>query len=166
MTAGPAAAVHLSLLRLGPGEPVIEALQSHVRALGARSAVVASAVGSLAHLSYAVAERDDRGVVGYGPPIKLDEPLEITALQGHVGWEDDERTAVHFHGVVARPDGTMVGGHVFAAETLITVEIGLLVSDRIAWRRDRQSQPGGPPLPILLPEPVNEPGAPGGREGR
>ena len=53
---------------------------------------------------------------------KLDKTLEITSLQGNIGWEGDE-PAIHIHGTFADENMQAFGGHVKELEAAGTVEI-------------------------------------------
>jgi uncharacterized protein len=53
---------------------------------------------------------------------KLDKTLEITSLQGNIGWDGDE-PAIHIHGTFSDENMQAFGGHVKELEAAGTVEL-------------------------------------------
>lgn len=154
MTASGSTSPGLTLLRLGPGEDVLAGLLDHLTASGASCAVVTAGIGSVEHARIAVAVQRPDGAVAYSDPAQVDGPTEVASLQGHLGREEDGSPTLHLHAVLARDDGEVIAGHVFALRVLVTFEIALLSSHTTGWRRSRQTQADGSDLPILLPEEV------------
>ena len=56
--------------------------------------------------------------------IPIDDQVEVLSLIGTVSQMDD-RTKIHAHGVVGRPDGSTRGGHVKAGYVRPTLEVVL-----------------------------------------
>jgi len=54
---------------------------------------------------------------------KIDEPLEITSLQGNIAFDGAGEPVFHVHGSFSRADMTAVGGHVKDLEVAGTCEI-------------------------------------------
>lgn len=71
---------------------------------------------------------------------KIDEPLEITSLQGNIAFDEAGEPVLHIHGTFSRADFTAHGGHVKDLEVAGTCEI--LVShwdgEKITRRHDDQ----------------------------
>lgn len=71
---------------------------------------------------------------------KVDEPLEITSLQGNIAFDEAGEPVLHMHGTFSRADLSAIGGHVKDLEVAGTCEI--LVqhwdSDKITRRHDEQ----------------------------
>jgi predicted DNA-binding protein with PD1-like motif len=155
VTASASTAPGLTLLRLGPGEDILAALLDHLTASGGAGAVVTAGIGSVEHARIAVAVQRPDGTVAYSDQIELDGPTEVASLQGHLGREDDGSPTLHLHAALARDDGSVVAGHVFALRVLVTFEIALLSSHTTGWGRSRQPQADGSDLPILLPEEID-----------
>lgn len=55
---------------------------------------------------------------------RFDSPMEITTLQGNIGWKDGE-PALHIHGSFAGSDYSSVGGHLRELEISVTCELHL-----------------------------------------
>lgn len=71
---------------------------------------------------------------------KLDRTLEITSLQGNIGWEGGE-PAIHIHGSFSDENMQAFGGHVKELEAAGTVEMLLhrWYSDKIQRKPDEQT---------------------------
>lgn len=139
------------LVRLGPGEDLHDAVYEAFERGDRAFPVVASCIGSLAHLEYGLAACDDRGIPGPGARFVRDDAVEVGGIHGHVGVDSDDRPSAHLHGVMFGSDGTVLGGHIFVAKTLITMEFALLGRDAPRWIRVHQPVSGSPPLPLLVP---------------
>ena len=63
----------------------------------------------------------------YEPSVTLDEQVELVSLIGDVAQKDGE-PAVHAHAVVAKKDGTALGGHLLEAHIRPTCELVLTES--------------------------------------
>jgi predicted DNA-binding protein with PD1-like motif len=134
-------------LRLPEGEDVCPALLREFDRLGARGAAVVAAIGSLEHLQYAVVGQAEDGTPCY-VNRELNEPTEVASLQGHLGRKGNGDADFHLHGVFAPRDGRIVGGHVFGARVLLTLEVTMIVGDGLEWEvrpfvpRGMQRDPG------------------------
>lgn len=64
-------------------------------------------------------------------PISFDEPLELLSLTGNISMRDGEPFA-HVHAVLARRDGSTVGGHVVAGTTVFLTELRITEKEG-AW---------------------------------
>ncbi len=65
----------------------------------------------------------------YQPSVVLDEQVELVSLIGDIALKDD-KPQVHAHVVVARQDGTALGGHLLEAVVRPTCEVILTESPR------------------------------------
>lgn len=151
------AASAVTLVRLDPGDCLSGSLISLMARSGWPSAVLASAIGSLSELRYSYAELDADGRPTYSTPRVERGPIEIAALQGHLGRTADDEPQIHLHGVFAVATGRVVAGHVHSATVLVTMEIGLLCPADLAWRRTITRDPRHPGLPVLEPASVSPP---------
>lgn len=145
-----AVGAELVLVRLEPAEELCRSLLEAFAGLGAPAATVTGMVGSVRRLVYTTATCA-AGNPAYGPPRTATGPIEIGAAQGQLGREPDGDSQLHLHGVFAAEDGSTFGGHVLEAEVLITVELALLLSHGVGWRREYVRIRGSDPLPVLEP---------------
>jgi predicted DNA-binding protein with PD1-like motif len=146
------------LVRLGPGEDLHDAVHLAFDEGGRAFPVLTSCIGSLEFLDYGVAMCDEQGIPGPGRRfLRPKDALEIGGIHGHVGVDDEGRPSSHLHGVVFDVDGGTLGGHIFEAKTLITVEFALLGRDAPRWHRVHRPVSGSPPLPLLVPRTREEP---------
>ena len=141
-----------ALVRLGPGEDLHDAVHEAFEMSNRTLPIVTSCIGSLSHLEYGLAACDELGVPGPGARfLRADDALEVGGIHGHVGVDAEGRPSAHLHGVMFGPDGTVVGGHVFVAKVLITMEFALLGQGAPRWIRVHRPVSGSPPLPLLVP---------------
>ena len=152
-----AAGVGLLAVRLEPGEDVGGRLLGELDRAERGGAGVVAAVGSLRSLTYAVASLADDTLVAYRERRRLDGAIEVCSLQGHLGRDPEGRPGFHLHGAFALEDGRLVGGHVFEAAVLATLEVSLLLADALDWRIEPFLPPGrhDPPsgLRTFVPRP-------------
>ena len=141
-------------LRLGPGESLTKRLLEELDSAGAGGAAVVSAVGSLRSVDYAVVDLE-------GSRVRFDRrrvegAIELGALGGHLGREADGTPGFHLHGLFALGSGEVVGGHVFEAVVLLTLEMTLALADGAGWRIQPYPDTGGYELDlpgrIFVPE--------------
>lgn len=71
---------------------------------------------------------------------RIEEPVELLSLQGTFATSAAGRV-LHAHVSVARPDGTVCGGHLLGAVVANTAEIAIRVFDEL--RLERRPQPWG-----------------------
>ena len=55
--------------------------------------------------------------------IPVDEQVEVAALNGDIGVDEEGRPALHVHLVLGRRDGSALAGHLKSAEVRPTLEI-------------------------------------------
>lgn len=67
--------------------------------------------------------------------IPVREQVEVVALLGDVALDDDDKPKLHLHVVVAKSDGTALGGHLLEARVRPTLEIVLTESPAHLTRR-------------------------------
>ncbi len=141
-----------SLVRMGPGEALHDAVYEAFEQSGRTLPVVVSCIGSVSYLDYGVATCSDLGIPGPGARFVRDnDAIEVGGIHGHVGLDDKGAPSAHLHGVMFGPDGTPFGGHVFEARVLVTMEFALMRVDGARWMRVHEPVSGSPPLPLLIP---------------
>ena len=89
-----------------------------------------SAIGAFERLSLGYFDWRTKDYV----KIPVDEQVEVVSLTGDVARKDSE-PQVHAHVVVARRDGTALGGHLLAATVRPTLEVMLIESPSYLARR-------------------------------
>ncbi len=140
------------LVRLGPGEDLHDAVHEAFERGKRAFPVLTSCIGSLSYLEYGLAGRDPHGIPGPGARfVRENDAVEVGGIHGHVGVDSDDMPSAHLHGVMFGSDGTVLGGHVFVAKVLITMEFALLGRGAPKWLRVHQPVSGSPPLPLLIP---------------
>lgn len=142
----------LVLAALGPGEGLGEQLRRLLDVYEADAAVVATAIGSLDQLAFTTAQLGPGGSASYAAPTRLNGALEIAALQGNLGRNEDGLPELHLHGTFVCSDGSVVAGHFIEGRVLVTVEIGLLLGAGVRWLRTRCATANGATLPIFDPQ--------------
>ncbi|HPE65460.1 MAG TPA: DNA-binding protein [Synergistales bacterium] len=136
------------LVRLAPGEDVFEGLRTVCERHGLRSGRIATMIGSLraASLVCVTPDPDAPGRVVYLEPRTIEGPLELIAVQGVFGWDDDkDELSIHLHAQVAGEDLRPFAGHL--ADTgknriLATAEIVLDVFEGAELRRSFDEETG------------------------
>ena len=115
--------------RFGPGESMIDGLETLARKEGIREAIVTSCIGSLSQLKL-------RNLCGYEnntPEFErrvLDENLELVSAEGYVQPLPEGGVRVHIHVAAARPSGEMIGGHCEDATTFTGAFMYLQIVER------------------------------------
>ena len=125
-----AKATRIVYRRFGPGESLIDGLESLALADGIREAAITSCIGSLRQLRL-------RNLCGYdednAPEFErsvIDENLELVSAEGYIQpLPDGGGLRVHVHLAAARPSGEMVGGHCEDATTFTGAFMYLHVLD-------------------------------------
>ena len=153
-----AAGTGLVLVRFEAGEDIVAGLLMAFDQLSADAASVTGMVGSLQRVEYATAVCDTRGRPGYSPSVVRNGPIEIGSAQGQLGRDSAGQPELHLHGVFVTSDGAVFGGHVIAANVLVTVEVALIPDRDVGWSRDYVRVKGSDPLPVL--QPINTEGNP------
>lgn len=128
----------LILVRLDKGEDVVPSLLAALKAQGARSAVVVTALGALedVELAYydAVRKTYDR--------VTLAVSHELLSLSGIVASSSAGECQPHFHVTLAGPDHKAVGGHLFRARVSVLAEFALHAVANPKMRREKEPEFG------------------------
>lgn len=139
-------------LRIGAGADVISALVDVLRSHNHTSVAIVCAVGSLSSIDLCTVTAEG-GKVAYTNRRRLEGAIEVCSLAGHLSLDASGQPAGHFHGAFALEDGTMVGGHIFDARVLVTLELTLLAPAGVVWTVDQVSAdaPFGAGMRYLTP---------------
>lgn len=142
-----------ALVHLGPGEVLHDAVSIAFEQSERRFPVVVSCIGSLRFVDYGLAACDAQGIVGPGERFRREsDAIEVGGIHGHVGVDAEGQVSSHLHGVMFDRVGQCIGGHIFEAHVLITMEFALMGEGLPRWRRVHEPVLGSPPLPLLIPE--------------
>jgi predicted DNA-binding protein with PD1-like motif len=120
-------------VRFGTGEDFLPRLLEEFEATKATGAVVVSAVGSFSEVVYGEGYLRSDGVLDMRQ-VQRNGVFETGGLSGTLGRDEEGIAVCHVHSVFATPEGAVIGGHMFSARVLLTLEIALLVPEEIGWR--------------------------------
>ncbi len=108
-------------VRMSPGENVMKGLERVCADHGIHNAIILSGMGSLDGCEYLVpiALPEKKAGYGYGNPIKVTDPVSVTGVSGMVCHDDDGNALLHVHINAADSSGTVRGGHLTEANTVL-----------------------------------------------
>jgi len=123
------------VVRLESGEPVMQTLTKFLRdhSIGFANVSAAGAIKSI-RLGYWDAGRREYQFRDF------DEQLEVVSFQGNATLKDGQ-PFLHIHAALARPDYSVIGGHVAEATVHPTFEVWLRTED-MAVRREHDRASG------------------------
>jgi len=113
------------VFRLKPGTDVQQGMEEACARSGISNGVIVSAIGSLASAAFCdVINRSDlKSGYGYGAPLTLEGPLELTGISGIVCHDHSGAVNLHAHMSVCDRYGNAHGGHLTAGtKVLLTVD--------------------------------------------
>jgi predicted DNA-binding protein with PD1-like motif len=121
------------VLRLDPGERVIDALCGFASERGVKSGVI-SGIGGIKDVVLGYFDLDAKAYL----KRKLDGIYEMVSLAGNVSMIEG-KPFVHAHAVVSGPDMAALSGHLFGATVAITAELYLWGSSAEVTRSPDES---------------------------
>ncbi|KAJ1401376.1 hypothetical protein B484DRAFT_315750, partial [Ochromonadaceae sp. CCMP2298] len=104
----------MHVLRLDPGEDLLDSLWRYARVTGIRAASVVSVVGSLQRTNLRYANQEEgRSLTGH---------FEIVSVTGNIDMqsENDGDGSGHIHMAVSDESGVTIGGHVLSGNIIYT----------------------------------------------
>ncbi len=113
------------IIKISPGERIIEQLVRFATETGLKNAVIISAVGSLKNVRFRGIKTGARLPIT-PPRMQLHEvegPLELCGLEGNLFPDESGSVDSHLHVMVSKSSGEVLGGHLFDAEVFATCEI-------------------------------------------
>ena len=134
------------IIKITPGESLTTRLLQFAHVADVRYAMIVSALGSVKNVKL-------RGIkTGAKLPITLpritiheiEGPCELLGLQGNIVPGQDDLLDFHFHIMMSKSSGEVLGGHLYNAEVFATCEIVLSEIDFTAVER-QVSKVGGIP---------------------
>lgn len=142
----------IHVLRLEPGEDVLNSICAYCSEHGLSDGVVLSGIGSLDGCSFLdpVELPGKPGVYGYGDPIDLPSPIELVGMSGMICADPDGSPSPHIHACFSDGNGNEYGGHLKEGNrVLITVEAAIAEFSGIRMKRAVDPVKG---VPVLSPE--------------
>lgn len=132
-------ATRMHVLRLGPGEDILECLYRYSRVLQIGAASVVSTVGSLNRTNIRYANQADGE--------QLTGHFEIVSLTGNIDMQSESLEVLgsgHLHIAVATETGGTIGGHLLTGNTVYTTaEITIVELNKAQFYRAADDAPGG-----------------------
>lgn len=119
------------IIKITPGESLTTRLLQFAHVADVRYAMIVSALGSVKNVRL-------RGIkTGAKLPItpprvtihEIEGPLELLGLQGNIVPGESDLLDCHFHIMMSKSSGEVVGGHLYDAEVFATCEIVLTELD-------------------------------------
>lgn len=144
----------IHVLRLEPGEDVLNGIQRYCDEHHISNGVILSGIGSLDGCTFFDPQEipGKPGLYGYVTPIDRPTPIELVGLNGIICADPDGSAAPHIHASFADAEGNEYGGHLKEGNrVLVTVE--LLIGELAGVRMTRKPDPVKA-VPVLFPEEV------------
>ncbi|MBR7087875.1 MAG: DNA-binding protein [Mogibacterium sp.] len=144
----------IHVLRLEPGEDVLNSIQKYCEENNLTSGVMISGIGSLDGCTYfdPMEIPGKPGCYGYVTPIDLPSPIELTGLSGIICGDCEGNPVLHIHASFADEKGNEYGGHLKEGNhVLVTVELVMAEFSGIRMNRELDPAKG---VPVLLPEEI------------
>lgn len=107
------------VIHLGKGEKVLESIESEMKRLEVKNAVILSAIGSLRKLSYHIITSTEN--VSSDKYFTIEKPMELSSIQGVIL---DGKP--HFHIICSDPEKTYTGHLENGTEVQYLVEISIM----------------------------------------
>ncbi len=141
-------------VRLKPGTDVLPGLEEACRRAGINNGVILSIIGSLAEVRFCdpIEIAGKRARYGYGDPLQLEGPIELTSASGIICHDDAGVTNLHVHVTLSDKDGNAYGGHlVNGTKVLLTTDVVIAEIEGVVMARkfDEELE-----VPIFSPLPA------------
>ena len=139
------------VLRLEPGEDVLECITRYCNENNVVNGMIVSGIGSLEGCTFfdPVELPGRPGCYGYVTPIDKPSPIELVGLSGIICEGEDGTAAPHIHACFADEYGNEFGGHLKDGnKVLVTVE--LVIAELSGIRMSRETDPVKG-VPVLSP---------------
>ncbi len=118
------------VVRLQGGEDLLSSLKQAAEKHQLCAGVVISGIGMLERVELGYFSGPDQGYQTH----KLTEACELTSLSGNISHQE-EGYNLHLHANLARPDGSVTGGHLIKGTVHVTNEIFILETNIPLFRR-------------------------------
>jgi len=100
------------------GDEIMSGLSDWMQAENVRGAHL-QAIGAMSSATFGWFDIDKKAY----KDVPIDQQVECVGLIGDVGVTETDKPALHVHGAVALPDGTVKGGHLLHAIAFPTLEV-------------------------------------------
>jgi predicted DNA-binding protein with PD1-like motif len=117
------------LLVFGKGDEVMSGLADWAKHENIRAGHL-TAIGALSSVRFGWFDKDRRAY----RDIPVDEQVECISFLGDIGFAEG-KPALHVHGCVGRPDGSLAGGHVLSAVVWPTLEVFVTAFEQALTKR-------------------------------
>ena len=116
------------LVKILPGESLVESINELVNKEKIQSAVILSAIGSVKNVHLKDIKSGAKLPITSARLIthEVEGPLELLGLTGNIVPGEDEKVDCHLHIMASKASGDVIGGHMFNAEVFATCEIVLV----------------------------------------
>lgn len=113
----------IAVIRLDPGEDVLDSIVEYCRSHQIRNGVISAMHGSLSRAEYCTVSRvpELSTKYGYTAPIVYDDICELLNASGTVTHEEDGTINVHIHCCFGDSDGNVFGGHMVSGNKVLLV---------------------------------------------
>ena len=134
------------LVKILPGESLVESINELVNKEKIQSAVILSAIGSVKNVHLKDIKSGAKLPITSARLIthEIEGPLELLGLTGNIVPGEDEKVDCHLHIMASKASGDVIGGHMFNAEVFATCEI-VLVELMVEGIERQLSKTGGTP---------------------
>ncbi len=141
-------------LRMRPGTDLLLGLQETCEKYGIRNGLILSCIGSLDGVSICnpTEQPEKKAGYGYGEPLRLEGPIELTCATGVICHDDAGETNLHVHVTLSDRTGAAWGGHLLeGAKVLLNVDavIAEIGGMEMLWKFDTELE-----VPRLSPRQV------------
>ena len=127
------------VLRLKPGDDLLDGLQAACERFGIHNGVILSGIGSLGCVRFCDVEAlpEKKSGYGYGRILALDDTIELTGASGVICSDEENRINLHVHICLSDKTGKAYGGHlVQGTKVLMTADFVLGEIEGIDMRRE------------------------------
>ena len=113
------------VLKIRPGENLIDSFKEFIASEGIHSAVIVSAIGSVKNVSLKDIKSGAKLPLTAPrlSPHQIEGPLELLGLAGNIVPGEGESADRHLHIIASKSSGEVVGGHMLDAEVFASCEI-------------------------------------------
>jgi len=143
------------VLRLKPGEELVECLLKAYEENGFKNAIITGCIGSLKKIAYKFAIKDKTKPLGfrYCDNIQEEGIIEFIGAQGNICRDTEGKLLYHIHAVFVDDTGKVKGGHLIdrSNEVLATMEICLEEIEDIVMIRVMDDMIKAPVLTFFKP---------------
>jgi len=134
------------LVKILPGESLVESIKELVNKEKIQSAVILSAIGSVKNIQLKDIKSGAKLPITSARLIthEVEGPLELLGLTGNIVPGENDQPDCHLHIMASKASGDVIGGHMFNAEVFATCEI-VLVELMVEGIERQLSKTGGTP---------------------